>query len=265
MDEPHLRLQDARKKAGYRSGSAAAEALGVATPTYLAHENGSRAFNMEQAKKYARKFNVAWTWLVAGEGSPARLAVERHRTGMAVLQSELRALKEESSDIPHLGTPPEASKVDGTNSDRFLEISARPLVESNVENPETGERPSGESKLRHELVGEWHLPTSYFRDVLRIDPASIFIIEVKGDAMSPTFVASDRAIIDGSCLSVEEDGVYAIDAGEGEIVVRRIRKRLFAKPASFDIIADNALSNDQTVPASEIRVVGKVVGRIGKI
>lgn len=61
------RLRLARDKAGYRSAAKAAEALGVAYPTYASHENGSRGIG-DGLTKYARFFKVSTDWLLTGKG-----------------------------------------------------------------------------------------------------------------------------------------------------------------------------------------------------
>jgi phage repressor protein C with HTH and peptisase S24 domain len=65
--QPHERLEYARRQAGYASAVSAAEAMGVAYPTYAAHENGQRGFD-RTADRYARFFKVSLDWLILGKG-----------------------------------------------------------------------------------------------------------------------------------------------------------------------------------------------------
>ncbi|MBL4647215.1 MAG: helix-turn-helix transcriptional regulator, partial [Rhizobiales bacterium] len=67
MTEPCNRLLKARTMAGYRSGRAAAAAMGVRPATYASHENGSRAFGVPEAHKYAELFDVSPGWILTGE------------------------------------------------------------------------------------------------------------------------------------------------------------------------------------------------------
>lgn len=60
------RLRQARK-AKYKSGRAAALAMGVPFSTYAAHENGQNEFDTEAAQRYARRFGVSAAWLLTGE------------------------------------------------------------------------------------------------------------------------------------------------------------------------------------------------------
>jgi phage repressor protein C with HTH and peptisase S24 domain len=64
----HTRLQLARERAGYTSAIQAANAMGIAYPTYAAHENGMRGFS-RTAERYARFFKVSIDWLLTGRGA----------------------------------------------------------------------------------------------------------------------------------------------------------------------------------------------------
>ncbi|NTF35536.1 LexA family transcriptional regulator [Agrobacterium rubi] len=77
----HTRLEQARKAAGYQTAREAAEALGVAYPSYAAHENGQRGL-ARVAERYAKFFKVSLDWLLTGKGSgpgqtPAQVEVPR--------------------------------------------------------------------------------------------------------------------------------------------------------------------------------------------
>lgn len=64
---PGTRLRQARSLR-FATASEAARYLGIATPTYLAHENGTRNITWEQAEYYARKFRIRTEWLLSGRG-----------------------------------------------------------------------------------------------------------------------------------------------------------------------------------------------------
>ena len=72
LSTPHGRLRWARthgEKKKYANASDAARAMGVSVPTYLGHENGSRAFE-DDAPRYAQFFGVNLEWLMTGRGAP---------------------------------------------------------------------------------------------------------------------------------------------------------------------------------------------------
>ena len=68
MDTPAKRLKAAREKAGFGNATQAAKQHRWTVSTYLGHENGSRDFDREQAKKYAKAFRTTAAWLMTGEG-----------------------------------------------------------------------------------------------------------------------------------------------------------------------------------------------------
>lgn len=70
MSEPGERLAEARKRAGYKTGSDAARAFGWPVSTYLGHENGDRIPRIDAAKRYSRAFRVPWTWILDGGELP---------------------------------------------------------------------------------------------------------------------------------------------------------------------------------------------------
>lgn len=69
MESPSDRLKAARIAAGYTTAPAAAEAMGVPEPTYMAHENGSRGLS-RIVDRYAKFFRVAPEWLNWGAHPP---------------------------------------------------------------------------------------------------------------------------------------------------------------------------------------------------
>lgn len=69
MSEMNERLAWARENAGYESASDAARALGIAIPTYVMHENGTRGFRKDSATRYAKFFRISLEWLLTGRGT----------------------------------------------------------------------------------------------------------------------------------------------------------------------------------------------------
>jgi phage repressor protein C with HTH and peptisase S24 domain len=58
------RLKQARIDAGYDSAQDAADAFGWNAPAYRHHENGTRGFGADAAKKYGKAFRVRAGWLL---------------------------------------------------------------------------------------------------------------------------------------------------------------------------------------------------------
>lgn len=72
LSTPNERLAWARLTASYATPTEAARAMGVPTPTYLGHENGSggRGLPKDAAIKYAAFFKVSLEWLLTKKGYP---------------------------------------------------------------------------------------------------------------------------------------------------------------------------------------------------
>jgi phage repressor protein C with HTH and peptisase S24 domain len=74
LDSPHLRLEWARKRAGYVSASDLAKAVGVHATTYRAYENGQNGF-AKLAAQFAKRLGVTAEWLLEGGEPPNTMAV----------------------------------------------------------------------------------------------------------------------------------------------------------------------------------------------
>src|SRR5688500_17256876 len=71
QDDPKLvalRLQTARRAAGYRSAREACVSHGWSEPRYRAHEAGTRLPGPDSLATYAAAFQVRQNWLVDGKG-----------------------------------------------------------------------------------------------------------------------------------------------------------------------------------------------------
>lgn len=108
MEEPHHRLEEARRSRGYETPTDAARAMGVPPPTYLGHENGNNPISKAAAIRYASFFRISLTWLLTGRGSmngasPVEEAFERipeERREEALRYLEFLAEQGESAPRP---------------------------------------------------------------------------------------------------------------------------------------------------------------------
>lgn len=121
MNTPALRLRAAREHAGYRSAARFAREIEMPEVTYRAYENGTRAIPIDAAREFARRLNVAWAWLIAGEDAPdfaaprpglaepPIVAISRHSGKVNALEMTqapvtVPASSEMPRDLPVLGT-----------------------------------------------------------------------------------------------------------------------------------------------------------------
>jgi transcriptional regulator with XRE-family HTH domain len=68
MDQPHLRLRQARIAKGFETAAAAADAFGWNRNTYASNENGNALFSYRRARDYAAAFGVRPEWLYEAGG-----------------------------------------------------------------------------------------------------------------------------------------------------------------------------------------------------
>ncbi len=73
MEEASDRLREARRKAGYKTATAASEAFGWPASSYASSENGHRGITATKAQRYARAFGTTAEWLLYGENEPEQV------------------------------------------------------------------------------------------------------------------------------------------------------------------------------------------------
>lgn len=109
-----------------------------------------------------------------------------------------------------------------------------------------------------DVRGVWRFARSYIEDELRVSPASLAMVEVRGDSMEPTLRSGDRVMIDHSDRSAGHPGIYAIWDGDAT-VVKRLERVPYSDPAMVVLISDNKSHNAYTVPAEVVNIIGRVV------
>lgn len=99
-DERARRLREARKMAGFTSAADAADAFGWKVAGYRHHENGTRGFGLDAAKKYGRAFRVKPAWLLLMDGvADIPLAVSRSEDRLIVQGAVEAGVWREPADV----------------------------------------------------------------------------------------------------------------------------------------------------------------------
>ncbi len=115
----------------------------------------------------------------------------------------------------------------------------------------------------HKVRAEWIMPVEFTRHALGADPRSTIILEVVGDSMRPTLEPGDRVLVDTSVEWRNDDSVWLIDDGTPK--VKRLRMVRGSSPARVTILSDNQLIQPEEIDLDEIRVIGRVVGRVSRM
>lgn len=266
---PYDRLREARIAAGFKSATAAADRLKVPLGTYAGHENGARAFDVAAAKKYALAFGVSAAWLLTGE-----------RPLQTTFLGPTSGDEETIVRVPLDQWDPAAPEPEQDGEERAFAngIPYEPQLPGG--RPELDVRPgAGEGTVGapvvalashgtvtgHKVVSEWVVPDAFYRHELQAHPSSSVFMPVLGDSMLPTLYPGDRVIVDTKQNAFGADGLYVFDDGDSEPRIKRLSKVLFSKPESVTIISDNPIHPPQTVPLGDVRILGRVVGRVSKL
>ncbi len=118
----------------------------------------------------------------------------------------------------------------------------------------------------HRVIAEWVFPPDYLRHELGTRAASVVVMEVVGDSMKGTLESGDRVLVDMLQNTFGADAVYVIDDGDGEPRVKRLEKILFSSPPAVAVISDNPASHrEEKVELAQLRIVGRVVGRVTRM
>lgn len=122
----------------------------------------------------------------------------------------------------------------------------------------------GEAFVGHKVTAEWVFPSTFLRHELRVQPGGIMVLEVVGDSMSPTLESGDRVIIDTGHSKPTPDGIYVIDEGDGPMV-KRLQMIRRSDPPEIRVISDNKNHEPYTLRLGDIRIIGRVSGRVTKM
>jgi phage repressor protein C with HTH and peptisase S24 domain len=196
----------------------------------------------------ARALDCSVEWLAKGKGPPppsdsgAADSPDHDYTALAVGQSYQPQLA---------GARPEIDVRAGAGEGAIGEHEALTLGNGGVV---TG----------HRVLAEWYFPPAFLRGELKAVPDRTIVMEVQGDSMIPTLQPGERVIVDTGQAAFGPDAIYVIDDGDGEPRVKRLRKVLATD--RIEIVSDNptAQRND-IMPRDQLRIVGRVVGRISKL
>jgi len=246
------RLRQARQKAGFRSATAAAAALGAKPPTYTSHENGTRDFGDAEAARYARAFNVAVQWLVFGiDGDDASAPDAQPAAG---LNERLKRRDPKRADAGH----------------RVYELDVRAGAgSSGVAAFAENVTRNGVTVSKDVVSAEWSIPADYLNGELRIGADKAWIVEVFGDSgYEPTnpgapgsLFPGDRVIIDTSDTRPSPPGAFAVYDGVG-LVIKQVEVIVSTDPVRLRLTSRNPAYEPYEVTVEEARIIGRVRGRI---
>lgn len=277
MNKPCNRLMKARRMAGYRSARVAAAALRSRPATYAAHENGSRGFGIDDARRYATLFRVSPGWILTGEYlrddphprvSDAAIADDIDEVSFAKA-SPARNIEATLSDqdifnfgkqaleiLTQLASAPQAKSPENNISEDNISVAEVhiPQMKTHDNNPVEGEG--------YEFISQWQFPKKYISDVLKVGPNDISILVVVDDNMAPTYKIGDHLIINFQQKEFTVDGVYFFLTEDEKIHIQNIKRVKTQFILSNDNPNQSTMHPEITVDKKAIIIHGKVCGVI---
>jgi hypothetical protein len=233
-DKPPQRLREARKKAGYRSASAAARAHGWQDSAYRHHENGTRNYGIEQALSYGRAFNVSSSWLL-GIGDVV----------------EQKSLEEFFEDIRLPRLPVDSTGFDETLA-KTVGLHVIPEVHFASSRMELRTWDGGGQSdaichaLHRSLIKEL-VPEEHFH--------SLVFHRVADRTMAPTIEIGNLTLIDTAERVIsQQDAIWAMSLGTAA-TIRRVR---MVDAGTAMLTSDNPQIAAQEILLSRIFVFGRV-------
>lgn len=178
MEKPYERLRQARIDAGFKSASAAARQFGWGDATYRHHENGTRAYGIDQAQTYGAAFKVSAIWLLDIGPSAReswRVPLGKFYTEVAYPELTYREGLEDLVELAH-----EA-------------LGMRFVVELDVSINNTEVRRGGDGKLLFHIIG----PEMVGVPDEKFDSGFLFFMRAPLLSSKPSVNAGDLILVDG--------------------------------------------------------------------
>lgn len=210
-----------------------------------------KSISAEHAAALARILQCNLNWLVTGEHGH----MSSEEVASTFLAEDPREHLGASSLEKYLGKVPGA----------IPEIDAKAGAgNGNVGEHEVVTIRRGEAFVGHKVVSEWVFPSTFLRHELRMQPGEIMVLEVVGDSMSPSLESGDRVLVDTTYAKPTPDGIYVIEEGDGPMV-KRLQLVRRSDPPEIRIISDNKHHEPYTLRLDDIRIIGRVSGRVTKM
>jgi SOS-response transcriptional repressor LexA len=110
--------------------------------------------------------------------------------------------------------------------------------------------------------GEILLPPYLLSEFTRATAARIHWVAVRGDSMTPTLLPGERVMVDTTDTAIGQGGVFVLRDPDGEVLVKRLRK---LKGGEIEVVSDNDRQGNAVHAANDISIIGRVVGRLGRL
>lgn len=115
------------------------------------------------------------------------------------------------------------------------------------------------------VLGEITLPRAVSSSLSAAPTSRIHWFEVRGDSMEPTLSGGDWVGVNTLDLAIGQGGVFALLDGNGEILVKRLRRLRGEDSSKVQIVSDNPRQGVDTEDLNAITIFGRIVARISRV
>jgi hypothetical protein len=219
--------------------------------------------------------NHAYIQQFVERGSPESLPEDARETLAVFLGVEAAALRNAGrTRAPRAGTRPELVYTSDEDAEagvaegmpykgRLARSSPEVDARAGAGRGQLGVEVAVEGWSGHRVVDEWVIAPTFLQEV-RGAPGMIWVLPVIGNSMEPLFTTNDRVMVDTRHRVAKPDGVYVIDNGHGP-EVKELQLVRGSSPPRVRIISVNPSFEPETQPLDQVRVIGRVCGRISKM
>jgi len=249
----------------FPNGLAAAMRSAGVGPTELARQSGTSKQNIDRWAGQSRRLTAAWAaklapllrtspsaLLLLGEGEPVRVPLAAWDPASPEADAESPQPAGVSTVRPYRGHLAGASP--------YIDVSA-------------GAGPGGlplPAAVDHKGVvysadavrGEILLPQYLLSEFTRAAAARVHWVAVRGDSMTPTLWPGERVMVDTTDTAIGQGGVFVLRDPDGEVLVKRLRK---LSGNRIELVSDNERQGNAIHGAEDVAIIGRVVGRLGRV
>jgi len=108
-----------------------------------------------------------------------------------------------------------------------------------------------------QVVDHLAFKSEWIRNVMRLNPGDLFLVNTVGDSMYPTIKEGDLLLVDKGQREVRDDAIYVL-LNDGVLVAKRLQKLY---DGSIQIKSDNKVYDAQLVPFDRVNVLN-IIGRV---
>jgi SOS-response transcriptional repressor LexA len=110
--------------------------------------------------------------------------------------------------------------------------------------------------------GEILLPPYLLSEFTRARAERVHWVAVRGDSMTPTLWPGERVMVDTTDTAIGQGGVFVLRDPDGEVLVKRLRK---LPGGLIELVSDNERQGNAQHHADDVAIIGRVVGRLGRL